>query len=336
MKYRFTEAIKNGFRVVNRNWQLVLIQAGLMFVSLIGFLIFVGLPLAIAFIIFGMDLIELSRIDAIFKKLSNPYELIAKYSWLVVLILGSLIIYISALLALGIFVFGGSAGVIGRAIKETSESFRMKSFISEGKRLFFPLLRFTALIGLIFIALAFIVGLFGGAISAIVSLAKEKGAALALFIGTFFSLILFVIALIFILVTLAVTIYGAAILSIRGLGPVRSIKEAARYLYKNTEAFYLYTIIFGGYVVVSFIVLFFGYPLGFIPLIGPILTFGYQFVISIVQSYLGLAMISVIFSYYYFSANNSFISENSTRGTDTSAPEIHGQGEIHPEKGMNE
>lgn len=328
----YTEAVKDGFRIVNRNWQLVLIQAGLMFATLIGFVVFVGLPLAIAFIIFGIDLTELSRINDVFRILSNPSELIARYFWLVILILASVLIYITLLLALGIFVFGGAIGVIGRSIKDSREVFHIKTFLSEGRRLFSPLIGFTSLIGLIFIVLAFIVGIFGGAIAAVVSLAKEHGAALGLFIGIFFSLILFVVGLALIMATLAVTIYGAASLSMRDIGAVKATKEAVRYLYKHTGAFYLYGLVLGGYVAVSFMILLLGYPLGFIPIIGPLLTFGYQITISIIQSYLGLAMIAVIFNYYYSSTTTLSISENSTQETDISGPQVQAQAGFLPEK----
>lgn len=328
----YTEAIKDGFKVVNRNWQLVLIQTGLMLASLLGFLIFVGLPLAIAFIIFGIDLTALSRMNDVFQILNKPSELIARYLWLVIIILASVLIYITLLLALGIFVFGGAIGVMGRAIKDSSEVFHLKTFLSEGRRLFFPLIGFTALIGLIFIVLAFVIGIFGGTIAAIVSLAKEHGAALGLFLGIFFSLLLFVVGLVFILATLAVTIYGAASLSMKGLGAVKAIREAVRYLYKHVGAFYLYGMVFGGYVFLSFIILLLGYPLGFIPIIGPLLTFGYQFTVSIVQSYLGLAMIAVIFKYYYLSTTTLSISENSIQRSDISEPQVQVPEEFLPEK----
>ena len=54
----YNEAIKGGVRVVNRNWQLVLIQLSVVFISSIGFFIIVGIPLAIAFIIFGVELLS--------------------------------------------------------------------------------------------------------------------------------------------------------------------------------------------------------------------------------------------------------------------------------------
>ena len=193
---RYTEAIQSGLKTINRNWQLVLIQMGAMFASFIGFFILVGIPLAIAFIIFGLDLTELSRIEDVFRTFREPAEILSKYFALVVLVLTSLLLYITVVLAFGIFLFGGSIGVISRSIEGRIEKFEMRVFFSEGKRLFFPLVGFTSLIGLIFLVVAFVLGLFGGLVSAIVSVAKEQEATLALFLGIFFSLILFVIGLV--------------------------------------------------------------------------------------------------------------------------------------------
>lgn len=344
---KYIDAIKRGFEVVNKNWQLILLQAGMMFVSFIGFLIIVGIPLAIAFIIFGLDLTGLSRLEDFLSAFKNPTEIISRYFWLVFLVLASLLFYIIIIVVIGTFLLGGSIGAINRTARDISERFNMKSFFMEAKRLFFPLTGFTALIVLIFIILAFILGLFGGAIAAIVSLAKEQAAILALFIGLFFSGIMFVIGLTLILAALSVIIYGIVIMVVRGFGPFTSIKEAIRYLYKNPKALYLYCLVFGGYLVVSFFLIALGYPLKFVPLIGPLLTFTYQAGLYILQSYLGLVVLATIFSYYYswlasasaeaaIPGHEQPIYGSSTQETDTSEPQAPGQTEVPQEKDLKE
>ncbi len=330
---KYSEAIENGFRVINKNWQLVLIQIGGMFASFAGFFILVGIPLAIAFILFGLDLTELSRFEDIFRTLSQPSEVLSKYLALVVFVLTSLLFYITVVIALGVFVFGGSMGIIGRSVKDYAERFQMKTFLSEGKRFFFPLVGFTSLIGLIFIAVAFVLGLFGGAIAAIVSVAKEQEATLALFLAVFFSMIFFVIVLTLILTTLSVTLYGTAIMTMRGLGPVKSLKEAIRYLYKHADALYLYYVIFGGYFIINFVLWLLSYPIGFIPLVGSIMALVFKLAIYVVQSYLALVMIAVIFRYYYFSTEGVLTTAGSSSPeTDISEPQVHGQGDLPHEK----
>jgi len=325
---RYTEAIGRGFRVINKNWQLVLIQVGAALASLAGFFILVGLPLAIAFIIFGLDLTELSRLEDIFRTLREPSGLITRYLGLVILLLVSFLLYIIVILALGIFVFGGSIGVISRSIKEGAGKFSIRLFFSEGRRLFFPLLWFTTIIGLIFIALAFVLGLFGGTIAAIVSAAKEQGAALSYFLGIFFSIVLFIAGITVALAVLSVVIYGTAIMAVRGFGPVRSLREAFIYVSKHADAFYLYCIVFVGYIIISLFVVFIGYPLRFIPLIGTAMSFVYQMAVYVMQSYLALVMVAAIVCYYYFSAEST--SGSSTPQTDTSQPRPSGQEDTPP------
>lgn len=294
----YIDSIKTGFKVINKNWQLVLIQVGAMFISLLGFFIFIGLPLAIAFIIFGIDLTEFSRPDNIFNLFKRPSDLLSRYLGLAILLFTSLFIYIISIFIIGVFVFGGSLGSISRTIKE-SVSFHFSTFWKEGKRLFFPLVGFTALIGLGFLVLAFVLGLLGGSISALISLAREQEAALALFLGIFFSLFLFVLGLGLILIVLSITIYGAAIIALNGEGPVAAIKKAVQYLYRKPQGLYLYCLIFLAFVVINFAIIAIGIPMGLVPIIGPLLSFIYQLSVYFLQSYFGLSMIATILVYYY-------------------------------------
>lgn len=300
----YIDSIKTGFRVINRNWQLVLIQVGAMFVSLLGFFIFIGLPLAIAFIIFGIDLTELTRPDDILNLFKKPSDILSRYLGLAILLFTSLLIYIIAIFIIGVFVFGGSLGSIARTIKEAG-SFHFSTFWKEGKRLFFPIMGFTALIGLGFLALAFILGLLGGSISALISLAREQEAALALFLGIFFSLLLFVLGIGLILVVLSITIYGAAIIALNSEGPIAAIKKAVQYLYRKPQGLYLYCLIFLAFVITNFAIIAIGIPMGLVPLIGPFLSFIYQLSVYFLQSYLGLSMIATILVYYHSTSERS-------------------------------
>jgi hypothetical protein len=306
---RYTEAIQNGGRIINKNWQLVLIQVGAMFVSFVGFFIIVGIPLMIAFVIFGLDLTELSRLEDVVRMFREPSEILSKYFALVVLVLTSLLLYVTAVLVVGIFLFGGCIGVVSQSVTGGSGRFQMRVFFSEGRRLFFPLVGFTSIIGLIFLFEAFVLGLFGGLVSSVVSMAKEREATLALFLGIFFFMILFVIGLAFVLATLAVTVYGSAIMAMRGAGPMKSLKEAVRYISGHADAFYLYCLVFGGYFFIIFIVASLSYPIRLIPFIGPLIAFTYQFAAYVVQGYFGLAMIATLFYYYYFTTTAAPVEE---------------------------
>jgi len=296
---KYIEAMNDGFRVINRNWQLVLIQVTMVFVSSIGFFIIVGLPLAVAFIIFGIDLTGFADVRDIFNVLQGPSDIISKYLGLILIILSSVILYILVVAMLGIYLFGGSIGVIGRSIGDKTLKFTVRMFLDESKRLFLRLLGFTSVIGLILIVAAFFLGLLGGGIAAIVSYAQSQDSTLALFFSTFFSLILVIVAFMLILGILSITLYGFAALFFKGTGAFRSIKEAAKFLMKYPNGFWLYTVLFIGYLLASFLLILLGYPFTLIPVIGTILSFPYQFILYAFQTYLGLVIIATILSYYH-------------------------------------
>jgi hypothetical protein len=295
----YNEAIRGGFRVVNRNWQLVLIQLSMVFISSIGFFIIVGIPLAIAFIIFGVDLTEMADFRDIIKIIKGPSDILAKYFGLFLIVLASVLLYLIMIALLGIYVFGGSIGVIGGALRDSSVRFHVRTFFAEAKRLFLRLLTFTSFIGIIFIFAAFVLGVLGGGIAALVSYAQTQDSTLALFFGTFFSLILVIIAAIFILGILSITLYGIASLCFKETGPVKSVQEAWQFLTKHPNAFWLYTILFAGYLLASFMLVILGYPFTFIPIIGTILSFPYQLISYAFETYLGLIIIAAMLNFYY-------------------------------------
>jgi hypothetical protein len=295
----YIEAVKDGFGVINRNWQLVLIQVAMVFISTIGFFIMVGLPLAIAFIIFGIDLTGLTNLRDIFGVLKGPSDIISKYLGIILMILSSLLLYLIVVALLGIYLFGGSIGIIGSSIMDKTRRFTLRMFLDESKRLFLRLLGFTSVIGLILIIAAFSMGILGGGIASVISYARTQDSTLAIFFSTFLSLTLFIVALVLILAILSVTLYGFATLFFKSSGAFRSISAAVKFLMKYPDAFWLYALLLAGYLLASFLLILFGYPFTLIPIIGTILSFPYQLISYAFQTYLGLVIIATILTYYY-------------------------------------
>lgn len=295
----YSQAIKSGFRLINSRWQLIAVQAGMIVLNCIGFFVLVGIPLGIAFIIFGLDLTGLANLKDILALLKNPAELLSKYFGLILIVVSSFLFYILMVTTVGLYVFGGSAGFIGRSILDPSQKFTMRAFFAEAKKFFFPLMWFSLFVGLIFIAIAFILGLFGGGIAAIVSAAKTQDSTLALFLGIFFSLVLALMGFALILGVIATTVYGVAVLFFRKEGPVSSFRTAMKFLWSHQNAFWLYVILFLGYVVASFVVMLVVYPFNLIPIVGTIISFPFQIFSYVAQGYLGLVIIAVVFRYYY-------------------------------------
>jgi hypothetical protein len=314
----YLEAIKDGFRLVNRNWQLVLIQLSMVFVSSIGFFVLIVMPLAIAFIIFGIDLTELASMRDIFRVLREPSDILSRYLGLFIIVVLSFLLYITLVALMGIYVFGGAIGVVGSTIRERSSRFDVHVFFSEAKKLFVRLLGFTSVIGVMFILAAFFLGILGGGIAALVSFAQSQDSTLALFFGTFFSLILIIVAIVLILGILSITLYGIAALFFKGSGPLGSIKAAVQYLLQHPDAFWLYTVLFLGYLLASFLLILLSYPFTLIPIIGTILSFPYQLLSYAFETYLGLMIIATILTYYYAGA---FPAEPAEQAIESPAPE---------------
>lgn len=346
---QFAVAVQNGFRVINRNWQIILVQIGAMLVSFIGFFILVGIPIAVAFIVFGIDFTEVSSIQDLLSGFRKPAEVLSRYFGLAVLVLASFLLYLLAVLCLGIFIFGGSIGLVGASVRDPQASFSLKAFFSEGRRLFFPLLGFTTAAGFIFVFFAFVLGLFGGAIAAAVSTVKEYDTTLALFLGIFFSIVLILAVFGCTFGTLAVTLYGAAGLTLHGRGPLSALRQAVGYLYRNAGAFYLYCLVFGGYIVLFVLLLFAGYGLKTVPLAGPMVSPIFQFLVNVGQSYLGLVALAAIFTYYWATADGNernkaggeeggsnaggSIPENDTGASPGPLPGVTPPGKDEPEQG---
>jgi hypothetical protein len=340
----YSQAIRSGFRLVNSRWQLVAIQAGLMLFNCIVFFIMVGIPLGIAFIIFGLDLTGLAQIKDVFGMLRNPAELLSKYLGLVLIVLTSLLLYILLVTTLGLYIFGGSVGFIGRSILDPDLKFSMRGFFAEAKKLFFPIMWFSLVAGIAFIFIAFILGLFGGGVAAIVSAAKSQDSTLALFLGIFFSLLVILVGVSFVLIAIAVTVYGIAALFFKGKGATKSFMDGFRFIWRHQNAFWLYVILLIGYVIVSFIVMLIVYPFNLIPIIGTIISIPFQVVSYVIQGYLGLVIIAIVFTYYYEleirktgQAASGPLSEEATAGSssgpeDTSLPQAPGQETVLPEK----
>lgn len=295
---KYIDAIKEGFRLVHRVWQLVLVQLGMVLISGISFFVFVGIPLAVAFILFSVDLTGITQKDIIYL-LKEPSEIISKYFGVVLFVIIGLVVYILAAITFSIYVFGGSVGVVGRVIEDKNVKFSMHLFFSEAKRLFLPMLGFTSLVGIILITVAFVFGILGGAIVALVSYIKNLDSTLALFISLFFSLILILLLLVLFFGILSITIYGTAALSIKGIGAIKSLKDGFQYIMKHPDAFWLYLILFGAYILISFVLALLSYPFRLIPVIGAFISFPYQLISYVFQTYIGLVIIAIIFFYYY-------------------------------------
>lgn len=295
----YIASIKEGINTVHKNWQLIVVQFVSMVLSFMGFFIIVGTPIAIAFIMFGLDLTEILRLKDLTSAFKGSAELLQKYFAMAIVIMLSLLLYLVFIIVLWIFTFSGTIGILKNEVLNKGLRFSMKTFFAEGKSFFFPAFLFSVIIGTAFILLAFMLGILGGGASAIIETAKTQEATLALFLGVFFSLLILSVGIFLIIVTLSITTYGVAHLAFNRHGVFETFKVTINYLYSKPSSVGFYAVLLLGYMVISFLVILIGLILTLIPVIGPILALPYQLITYAIQGYLSLVMLSSIFHYYY-------------------------------------
>lgn len=314
----YITSIKEGINTVHRNWQLIIIHFVSMLLSCVSFFVVVGIPIAFAFIMLGLDLTEILRFKDLISAFKGSADLLNKYFGMAIIVILSLFLYLAFVIILWIFTISGTIGTLKNSLISIDYRFNLKSFFAEGKRFFFPVFFFSIVVGIIFIILAFMLGLLGSTASVITEIAKSQEATLALFLGVFFSLVIISAGVILIIVTLSTAVFGIACLTFNlSRQPFETLKETVKYLYSMPSSIGFYAILLFGYIAVGFLIILISSPFALIPIIGPILSLPYQVFTYIVQGYVNLIILSSVFHYYY-RTRYSAVTPESIAGADTS------------------
>ena len=86
------ETIKDGFKLANRNLQLVIIRIIVTFINLAGLIVFLALPVLVAIAFLGFDIDQAT--DMLPSMLDNPFDIVSRYLGLVFLLLAAVMLYI--------------------------------------------------------------------------------------------------------------------------------------------------------------------------------------------------------------------------------------------------
>jgi hypothetical protein len=294
----YIEIIKNSFKIVLKNWQLTAIQFCAMIAIVVGFLIFVGIPFAIAYIAFGVDLTELTKITTMFYTMENLLDLVSKYFWIIVIFIASVSLYLLIVTVLWVYVLGGSAGVLGKAVKDGILKFSMAMFFSEAKRLFWPITWFASIICLIFTALIVIIALLIIVIVFATGMTENSGTPM-FFVGILLTLLTAALGFIMIHCTMVITLYGLAEIALKDSKAVASTINATKYIYRKPGVLVFCFILLLAYIAVTFILNFAGLPFSLIPFIGIIIGIPYQLFTYAVVLFLQLVINTAVFIQYY-------------------------------------
>lgn len=295
MKYR--EAFKEGIRVINRNLPLVLIQIGVMFLSFLLFVMLVGIPVAIAIIYLGIDLV---RFKETLTAVKDPIEFLYKYSGIAIFIVTTFVVYLTAVTGIALFVFGGNIAIIKDSIKDPTERFSIKHFLKEGKRYFLPLCWLTLLLGISFLIFIFVIGaIIGVAIILLEPYKNEMIGKFMIVMAIILGMTLLLIAFLIFLLLVAFSIYAVIALIIDELRAWKAIKRSFNFIKDNfLQAIGFYLLLIMCYFVAVILMVLINFPFSLIPLIGPIISFPFKILTYIVQVYLGLVMMASLVSLY--------------------------------------
>ncbi|MBF0536697.1 MAG: hypothetical protein HQL03_00415 [Nitrospirae bacterium] len=281
---------------MNKNWAVVAIQLVVVFVTMTGLVVLIAIPLVLAAVVFGSNLTE------IVNNFSMEYLarlITARHLTIAIVIALVLTIYIIAMFLLLFFIYGASCGLLGRSVREPEHGFTLKGFYVEGKRMFFPLLGFNVVIGLIAVTESVVIALCYLFILSLRDMANAGSTPVGNFIDIFSALITLTVLFFLLTGTLSVNVYGTAILALRGGGVFSALRGSVLLIINRPSAYWFYIICIVGFVVCSLVMVILVAIISMIPLVGKLLAIPLQLLIQVAQSYMGLLAISSVFSYYH-------------------------------------
>jgi len=279
----YINVIKTGVQNLNRNYQLLVIHMGTLILAFILFLLIVGIPLVIAFTKIGLELPE--------KGLTGLIEIIINnlsvYKTFVLTIITSLLTYLLISSLLFVYIIAGTCGVLTDSLKDGG-SFSWKNFTHRGKELFGGFLRLSIVGILLFLLISFFAGLIGGITKVLL---PARGGFLENFYTNLLNLIPIVFTLLATILFMATLTYGAGIMSIKRQGALKSLKGSVIFIFKNPDALFFFVILsLTGIVLTT--------TTGLLSLLLKGFSFVlFQLILSFVQIYVNLAIISSSFAY---------------------------------------
>jgi hypothetical protein len=286
--------IKEGFHVANRNWPLVLIQFMYMFLGFFSMLLIVGIPLAIAFIIFGVDLTEMLRQPDLLGVFRMAGEMVSKSLPIVIFVVLSFVLYAATLIAMSVFVCSGTIGLLAKSI-QNGQKFSMKIFWSEAKRLFFPVLIYANLAGLGFTIFTMIMGVLSEIVNQLVLFVETTWPAIGAFINVFFGLVLGLTGICIFLIIMGLSLYGFGYLAFYRPRPLRGIKQTVLYMYRTPSSMLMLAIM----MIIFVIVLFMISMISIFSASMPLFALPFNFISQAALWYAIIVMVATLFLFYY-------------------------------------
>lgn len=284
---RYRDALKQGIDRINKNYQLLFVQIGALIIAFSLFILVVGVPLIIIFTKTGIEFPEngfKGLIEMIFKGGLSTYLSI------IVTVILSLFIYIIIASIIFIYAIAGTSGVIMYSISGR-ENYSWRLFTSLGKGLFkrFLLLSISGLLMLIMIS--FLAGLFSGLTKVATSI---SGDLLRDFLRNFLNLLSILLSFGAVIFFMAIFTYAAGFIILKEEKTFVALKDSFNFIMSKPDALVFYSLLSIGAIILTISFGFLG--TSFKSLSGLAL---YQLILSIIQIYINLSILSSAFVYLY-------------------------------------
>jgi len=292
-----TECIREGFKLANKNVQLVIISAIVSVINLISFFIILGLPVIAALLYLGFDLAHAR--DMLPSILRDPSELVTNYLGVIFLIVTSFVLYLAFTTVLSVYALGGTIGVLKDSAVNIHYNFTLASFFREAKN------NLSRLLGLISLVMLGVIGMFvlfmitGGLVAGVINAVTKSKSMLEMFFSSFalLSIIVFTIGLFF--AGLVFGVYSVVLLVTDGKGVMDSLGRTYQFLRQTPEALLFYFILIVGFVSANAIFYGIQIAVSVIPLFMPVV----YIINTVFQSYLAIAVWSFLIVYYLKKSN---------------------------------
>lgn len=289
--HSFWDSVKEGFALVNRNWQLVPIKVAASIINCILFFIIVGIPLVVTIIVAGLKFTYDSP-ELFFSELKDM--LAGGYLGLVLLVISGIIIYLLLALSVWVYAFAGSYGVLGKKLEEPGP-FRMREFFFGAREFFWSFMGFYTLVGIGLMLASILIGLAMGGAFFIVTLLRESTLAFSVIAGVVLVIVILSFGVAFLFASLTIGTFGSAVIVLERERPWPALKKAITFIKENPAGLWGFSLLLLFYLLISFVMMVLGYPFQLIPFIGVLMMLA----IYALGRYMGLVLAGTAFTYYF-------------------------------------
>jgi hypothetical protein len=291
------ETIKDGFRLANRNLQLVVIRIIVTFINLASLAVFLGVPVLVAIAFLGFDFAHAK--DLLPSIMDNPFDVVSRYLGLIFLLIAALILYMLFSSLIILYSFSGIMGVLRSSAVNTQFKFKVSTFFKEAGKNFSRLFRLLSLVSLISLALIIATLAIGGISAAIMKSVTGAETTIEVFFSSFVTIFIVIMSIIIILASIIFTVFAMVISVVTMEGAMASMSRAYNFIKEKPQSLLFCIVLFVGIITVNAIFFSLQIPMQFMPFMMPLV----YLLNALGQSYLIIVMWSALIMYYIKSVN---------------------------------